>query len=271
MKHLMLNLVNGTQHDQTNTPWASIAVHFEQPSFLPYRAIDPNVSLKKQIKGAWENLLQHIDTMQSQDLRVDGVLLGGYAPVVLALYQYLSNMRQRCYVAVMDEAPIVEGQRRTFVLGGCRSIPTPKKLRTEVQREGQPIVGDGSRHSLGLVLDTQVDHTRLIHVSARPLTADRRAELKRIFPQELIATSPVLPPPSSMEDLEDFTDKIADLAHLAYTHKCGILLDGPPAETMLHLYAHTSCTCLPFYFLKTEVKEQGKPAVPVSLEPVPRF
>lgn len=270
-------LANGTQHNQKGQPWETVGFGFHVPAYVPYTAFDPNRGTQRQCVEAWRNLLGHIDNLLDADLPVDGVLLGGYAPAVLALYQFLSNQRTRCYVAVMDAAPMVEGERRQFVLGGARLIPTPRTLRAQAPVEGQPLAPEDeltellpARKALAMIPRDEIDVSKLIHVSARPLTPARRDELKSVVSHTLIGTAPVLPPPSS-SDMEDFKAGIATLAETAHEAKCGVLLDGPPAETMLHLFSYLHGTELPFYFLKTEVKEAGKPAVPVAMELVPRF
>lgn len=268
-------LVNATQHKQSPSLWEKINISFHDGEFRPYAEIDPNRGINRQCTEAWRKLLSHVDAIQEKDEPIDGFLIGGYAPMVLAIYQFLAGMRQRCFVAVMDEAPIKDGERRQFVLGGARMVPTPRSLRHKAPQAGLPIqemddMALSSRQSLEMINPNEIRHSQLVHVSARPLDDSRVQALSNICPQKLIGSAPILPPPSG-SDMEDFMFKVASVAELAHANKCGILFDAPPAESMLHLFSYLHATMLPFYFLKTEIREVGKPAVPVSVESIPRF
>jgi len=274
----LMKLINATQHDQTSSPWSDLGVSFHDPAFCPYTAFSPQQPTRAQVVSAWRSLLARFDRVLALGERVDGFLLGGYAPAVIGLYQFLSQFRQTSFVAVMGPAPIVDGQRRGFVLQGLRQIPTPRSLRAEVVREGailppeQDDLDVPTTHSafvLPTITPQQMKADRLIHVSARPLTDARRAEISTVSPYTLIASTPALHPPAG-HDMGDFLEAIEDIARQAATEKCGILLDGPPAETLLHLYAQLGHQH-PFFFAKTEVVEAGKPAQIVAVEKVPRF
>lgn len=270
-----LYLVNATSHEQSKTPWHTIDTVFHAPDFRPIVEVDPNKGIQRQCTETWRRLLNHVDALQEQDKPIDGFLLGGYAPIVLSLFQFLSGQRQRSFVAVMGEAPIKEGERRSFVLSDVRSIPTPRTLRKAAPEEGQPIsemddLAITTRKVLHPIDVEKIDHNKLIHMSARPLDDARRATLKNLFPQTLIASAPVLPP-APLSDMEDFCFAIAELAELGHNNKCGFVFDGPPAESMLHLYSYISGTNLPCYYIKTAQPDKTKPAIPVGLERIPRF
>lgn len=269
-----IHLINATQHDQSNQPWPDIGVHFDDPDFCPYTTFDPKRSTREQVVAAWRNLLAHLDRQLQSGEKVDGFLLGGYPPVVLGLYQFLSQFRQTSCVAVMGPAPIVDGQKRAFVLSGLRRIPTPRALKAQALFEGQPLEAEDpdvpaeqARFAIPKIDQNKIDPSRLIHVSARALTDARRAEVARVSPVALIASFPALPP-NPDHSLDGFLAAVDDIARLACDNRCGILLDGPPAETLLHLYALLGHQ-LPFYFAKTE--KIGNDLVLVAVEKVPRF
>lgn len=273
---MMLNLINATQHDQSKTPWGDLAVQFLDPSFCPYGAFDPKRSTRDQVVAAWRSLLGKLDTALFQGEQVNGFLLGGYPPVVLGLYQFLSQFRQTSYVAVMGPAPMIEGQRRTFVLQGLRRIPTPRALRSSLVFEGQPLqaedpdVPETARFVVPKIPPHAIDHSRLIYVSARPFSEARKEEIRSVSGVEVIASAPALPPPMG-HDLADFESAIEDIARLACEYRCGILLDGPPAETLLHTYSILG-HMLPFWYTKSEAG--GPPPAPaklVCLDKIPRF
>lgn len=269
-----IHLINATQHDQSAQPWADLGVEFGDPSFCPYTTFDPKRGTREQVVAAWRNLLAHFDRCLHYGDKVDGFLLGGYPPVVLGLYQFLSQFRQTSYVAVMGPAPIIDGQKRTFVLSGLRRIPTPRALKAQALFEGQPLPAEDQdvpasqeRFAIPKIDQTKIDPSRLVHVSARALTDGRRAEIARVSPAALIASFPALPP-NPDHSLDGFLAAVDDIARLACDNRCGILLDGPPAETLLHLYALLGHQ-LPFYFAKTE--KIGNDLVLVAVEKVPRF
>lgn len=265
-------LINATQHPQGSQAeaWARLGIGFQGEDFTPYGPFNPKHDTRAQVRDAWRNLLNQLDDVLLHDMPVDGFLLGGYAPAVLGLYQLLSQFRHRSYVAVMGPAPLVDGQRRAFVLSGCRLIPMPRSLKNAVQREGQPILEkfeDGD-----LVLPSSLPnmrHDRLLHVSARPLTEERAAEINTVAPQRLIGSAPALPPPPD-GDMVGFERAVEDLARVVVEERCGVLLDGPPAETMLRLYALVG-NLVPFYYLKTEVVPGQKLPTIIALDKIPRF
>lgn len=272
-----IHLINATQHDQSGQPWDNLGVEFENPSFCPYTTFDPKRGTREQVVCAWRNLLAHLDQKLASGEKVDGFLLGGYPPVVLGLYQFLSQFRQTCVVAVMGPAPIVDGQKRAFVLSGLRRIPTPRALKGQALFEGQPLEAEDqdvpsfqNRFAIPKIDQTKIDHSQLVYVSARALTDARRAEIATVAPPTLIASAPALPP-NPDHSMEGFLSAVDDIAKLACDNRCGILLDGPPAETLLHLYAILGHQ-LPFYFTKSAGSAPPPaPAKLVAVEKIPRF
>lgn len=271
-----LTLINATQHSQVSPPWSDLGVTFLDPAFCPYGPFLPKHGTREQVVAAWRNLLDRFDNALYNGEDVDGFLLGGYPPAVLGLYQFLSQFRQRCYVAVMGPAPIVEGQRRAFVLQGLRSIPTPRALKSSVVSEGQPLPSEhpdiptAETFVIPKIQPHQIDHSRLVYVSARPFSEARAEEIRNVSGVQIVASAPALPPPAG-HSLADFEAAIEDIARLACELRCGILLDGPPAETLLRVYALLG-HMLPFWFTKTEVvAPPPAPAQLVAIEKIPRF
>lgn len=277
----MIHLINATQHPQAKDApnWANAGIEFIDPDFVAYEAFSARQPTRAQVINAWRKVLAKLDLSLANGVKVDGFLLGGYPPAVLGLYQYLSQFRQNCVVAVMGPAPMIDGQKRAFVVGGARLLPTPRTMRTEIAREGEaldPEDFDAPSLEGDLVIPKiareKMRTDRLVHVSARPLTDARRAEIQAVAQVELIASTPALPPPPD-HSLEDFKEAIKEIARICVSERCGVLLDGPPAETMLHLYSWIGHQHY-FHFLKTEMiarnGEAPKPQI-VSLDLVPRF
>ena len=260
-------MLNATQHKQNAVDFLNFGIEMLEPDFTAFGNFDPKKDTRKQCLAAWRNLLDRVDEIMDRGGRVDGYLLGGYAPAVLCLFQFLANMRHPSFVAVMGQAPIKEGERRQFVLAGVRRIPTPHSLKKKGNEEGQPLRED---HDFFLPSEPlRVDHGKLIHLSARPLTEERATDVSLVAPQKLIGVAPVLPPPAD-HDLDAFEVGILDVCMEAVKNRCGVLVDGAPAETFLRVFGILG-HALPFYFLKTEVKEGQKLPSIVALEKIPQF
>lgn len=278
-------LINATQHKQDPEAWRSLGVAFDNPNFAPFGSISPKASVKEQIVEAWRNLLGEYTRHFDLDIPCDGVLLGGFAPVVAGLYQLCSQFRIPAYTAIMGPAPLVDGQRRGFVLAGYRRVPSPKKLRKDTPQEGQPLTAEDAELR-DLMPETEVKyftlparhevtrHDRYIHLSSRPLTPDRAKELATVCPQSLVSV-PVVNPPPAGADCADFQDGVNEIAQAVFDNKCAVLSDGAAGETILRLYALLG-HAVPFYYVQTEITPATQPGGAathnvVGVGKIPRF
>lgn len=285
-------LINATQHPQNAQDWAALGVSFDSPTFAPFATISPNASIRDQVVAAWRKTLEEYTRLFESDIPCDGLLIGGFAPVVVGLYALASQFRIPTYTAIMGPAPMIDGKRRGFVLAGYRRIPAPKKIKKDAPIEGQPLPPETAEEieaqAALIELIPEIDleyfylpsghevtrHDAFIHLSARPLTDARRGELANVMPHTLISVPPALPP-APESDLSGFQDGINAIAKVAFAEKCAILSDGAPAETLLRLYALLG-HCVPFYYVKTKVTpatiEGGSPTHEVvGYEKIPRF
>ena len=264
-----MKLINGTQHPQTQNAqdWAKFGIEFTNPDFRPFSSIDPHKNIRTEALNAWRALLAEMDRNFNGDEIVNGVLLGGYAPITISLYRLLSQMRVPTFCAVMGPAPIVEGQRRQFVLAGCRRIPSPKGVKAAAPIQGQPLPPEVLETSeveedaenmppeympeyVTLPSTFEVTRTdRFVYVSSRGLSPEQEAKIAAIAPQKLIATMPVNPPPIEA-DLSEYQGEINALVKTITETGAPVLLDGAPVETTLRLFALIG-HCCPIYFLKT--------------------
>lgn len=264
-----LVLINATQHSQAASLdiWRSLGVDFTDPDFAPYSQVSPKQPIHDQIVEAWRKLQGEMDRCFNNDLPFDGFLLGGYAPMAAGLYSYVSQFRRPSYCAVMGPAPMVDGQRRMFVLSGYRRIPSPKKTRQSVPQEGQPMMPEALARldELERGLDVvempspfylpnrfSVDNfASLVHVAPHALTEQRRAELSCFTGAKLISSMPALPPAPD-ENLFDYYEAVNDILRLVVEHRCPVLFDGPPVETLLRLYSVLGQVA-PCHYVKTEM------------------
>jgi hypothetical protein len=289
----MRTFINATQHPQRSEQWAEFGIRFDRPDFAPFSSVSPKSSIREQAVMAWRKAMGEYTRHFDSDITCDGFLLGGYAPLVVSLYQLASQFRVPTFSAVMGPAPLVDGQRRGFVLAGYRRIPSPKKLRSETPREGQPLppasleeIEAEEAIAADLMPESEIryfmlpqghevkNHDRFVHLSSRPLTEARRAELATVCPQRLISVPPVNPPPAGSCE-RSFQDSINEIAEVAISESCAILSDGAAAETLLRLYALLG-HCVPFHYVATEITPAtvagGAPTHKVvGVSKIPRF
>lgn len=267
-------LINGSQHDQTASlpDWDRAGVSFANPDRPLWGAIDPNQPIRKQALVAWRSLLAEMDRCHGIGLPFHGIMLGGYAPIVSGLYHLAANMRHAVFAAVMAPSKLVSGEKKTFVPSGVRLLPPPAVLRDPMDLSSPPSSSATKRKGLR--------YDRMVYTSARPLEVERNPKtpdvpcrkevIATVEGATLLSTKPALPPlPGS--DLEAYTQAVKDIVELADAEGCPILLDGPPAETLLRVAGLAHVKGIPLYFLRTEILEAGKVGRVTGVEELPKF
>lgn len=266
-------LLNGTQHPQgpSRAAWDKSGVLFTNPDRPLWGEIDPKRSLHDQVVESWRAMLKEMDRCHAEGQAFDGVMLGGYAPMVASLYRLASGCRHAVFAAIMAPGVMPDGVKKGFVPAGVRMIPPPLELRDPFDK------GEGERKSKG---KRTLRYDRLVFASARPFQVERdpktpdvpcrKEVIAQVESATIIDTKPALPPLPNA-DMTSYEQAVRDIVDEADAVGCPILLDGPPAETLLRIVALATPRGIPLYFLRTEILEAGKLGRVLGVEELPRF
>lgn len=245
---MIIQLINATSHPQDFNQWAEIGVIFAHEGRPMTERIDENAPLHVSVMAEYRRTLDAMDQAFASGFHFQGLLLGGYAPITIGLASQLRDTRHAIWVPVLKPGPDPEpGMRRAFVPGGVRWVrPAP--------------FGGNSKD--------RYESDSYLHFAPRPLDGDRKGMIESLG-CKIISAHKILPPPCGGDPRSEESALRAECMNAvgeAHAQKAGVLLDGAPAESCLHLWACCKELGVPLSFLRTEPRPAPLFSAPVRIE-----
>lgn len=251
---VMRILLNVTSHQQDQGQWlehSSDNVFFALEGRPLGIQVDPDRPMQPQLQTQWRTVLDAIDEAYAAGECVNGLMLAGYAPMVLGVAKMARDFRLPCFVSVMAPVPAPEGQKRQFAPSGVRwTRPAPF---AKVAGKRPPTKANGP--------------SDLVHLSPRDLTSERRALIEDLG-ASISKAAKIFPPKRNGEAQGEIESIEAAVAEALKDAK-GILLDGPPIEVALVAWNFARDNGLPVYYLKTIPAPPPLFAQPVKVAMLP--